>query len=93
MLTQAQIAQFHRDGFIRIPQLFQGTELEALCAAAGEVQNEATEERGEHHAYHTHKDGRKVYYWINYNVGTSIFPILSFSECNIYQHHGIRIRT
>lgn len=62
MLTQEQIAQFHRDGFIRIPQLFQGAELEALRAAAEQVQNEANEGRGEHHAYRTQPDGRKVYY-------------------------------
>ena len=61
MLTQKQIDQFHRDGFLRIPQVFQGVELELLRAAADDVMVEGVGEHGEHHLYED-INGRKTYY-------------------------------
>ena len=47
MLTQEQIDQFHRDGFVRIPGLFAGGELDLLRNAADHVQAEGVARTGD----------------------------------------------
>ena len=61
MLTQEQIDQFHRDGFLRIPGLFAGRELELLRDAADHVQAEGVARTGSDHLYKK-VGGRAVYY-------------------------------
>ena len=62
MLDKEQINRFHRDGFLVIPQLFSGKELELLQQAAQHVQNEGTARLGAGHLYHTHEDGTQTYF-------------------------------
>lgn len=61
MLTQAQIDQFHRDGFLRIPKVFSGDELKLLRAAADQVVSDGVAGVGEHHLYQEVK-GKKTYF-------------------------------
>jgi len=61
MLTQEQIDQYHHDGFLVIPGVFQGEELERLRAAADAVQAEGDAGQGEDHMY-TEIDGVKRYF-------------------------------
>jgi len=61
MLSQEQIDQFHRDGFLIIPGVFQGEELERLRAAADAVQAEGDAGQGDGHQ-HREIDGVKRYY-------------------------------
>ncbi len=49
MLDQAQLDQFHRDGFLRLRQVVGGDELELLRLAADRVQADGLAGRGEHH--------------------------------------------
>ena len=62
MLVQEQIDRFHRDGFLVIPQLFSGKELELLRQAAQRVQQEGGARLGSGHLYHTDGDGAQVYF-------------------------------
>ena len=62
MLVQEQIDRFHRDGFLVIPQLFSGKELELLRQAAQRVQQEGRARLGSGHLYHTHEDGTQTYF-------------------------------
>jgi phytanoyl-CoA hydroxylase len=62
VLNAEQIAQFHRDGFLKIPGLFRGRELDDLRRAADAVVSEAVAGRGKDHAYHQRPDGQKVYF-------------------------------
>ncbi|MDP6449905.1 MAG: phytanoyl-CoA dioxygenase family protein, partial [Lentisphaeria bacterium] len=61
MLTQKQIDEFHRDGFLRIPQVFQGEELALLRAAADDVTAAGIAGQGDDHLYEN-IDGRETYY-------------------------------
>ena len=61
MLTQEQIDQFHRDGFVRIRGLFAGSELDLLRNAADHVQAEGVARTGDDHLYKKIA-GRDVYY-------------------------------
>lgn len=61
MLTQKQIDGFHRDGFLRIPQVFQGEELALLRAAADDVTAAGIARQGDDHVYEN-IDGRETYY-------------------------------
>jgi ectoine hydroxylase-related dioxygenase (phytanoyl-CoA dioxygenase family) len=61
MLTQAQIEEFHRDGFLVLRGLFDADEIEALRAAAAEVQAEAEAGEGEGHSYRE-VDGERRYF-------------------------------
>ena len=62
MLTQRQIDQFHRDGFLKIPQVFVGEELARLRQAASATENEGLAEAGDNHLYHRQADGSKSYF-------------------------------
>ena len=62
MLVQERIDRFHRDGFLVIPQLFSGKELELLRQAAQRVQQEGRARLGSGHLYHTHGDVAEVYF-------------------------------
>lgn len=61
MLSQAQLDQFHREGFLVIRQVFGGDELELLRLAADRVEGDGIAGRGEHHHHHTFASGAKVY--------------------------------
>lgn len=61
MLTQAQLDQFHRDGFAVVPQVVGGAELDLLRLAADRVEADGISGRGEHH-YHTLTGGVQLYF-------------------------------
>ena len=62
MLTQQQIDQFHRDGFLVMRGMFKGKELDELRAAAQRVQEEGAAQKGQDHCY-THVPGKgKTYF-------------------------------
>lgn len=61
MLAQAQIDQFHRDGFLVLRQVFGGDELELLRLAADRVEADGVAGLGQHHCYHTLPGGLKLY--------------------------------
>lgn len=62
MLTQAQIDTFHRDGFLRIPKVFQGAELQALRSATDRVEADGIAGRDSHHIYAPMPDGTRQYF-------------------------------
>ena len=62
MISEEQIAQFHRDGFLVLRAMFQGEELEELRHAADAVQAEGMAGEGEHHMYYDKADGSKTCY-------------------------------
>jgi len=62
MLTPAQIASFHAQGFLRMPGLIQGPELELLRAESARVVDQGVARDGDHHLYHTLADGREAYW-------------------------------
>ena len=62
MLSQEQIDFFHANGFLIMPGLIRGRELEMLQEAADSVVREGVERRGREHRYHTFPDGREVYW-------------------------------
>jgi len=66
MLSEEQIAQFHRDGFLILRGIFQGAELEELRQAADAVQAEGMAGEGEHHLYRDNADGSKTYFRSEY---------------------------
>lgn len=61
MLDQAQIDQFHREGFLLLRQVFGGDELELLRLAADRVQADGLAGRGDHHHYHLLPGGLEIY--------------------------------
>ncbi|MCC7265534.1 MAG: phytanoyl-CoA dioxygenase family protein, partial [Candidatus Latescibacteria bacterium] len=61
MLAQAQLDQFHRDGFAVVRQVVGGDELELLRLAADRVEADGISGRGEHH-YHSLAGGTQLYY-------------------------------
>lgn len=61
MLTEEQIAEFHRDGLLVIRGVFGSAEVRALRRAADEVTEEALAGRGIGHGYRE-VDGRRQYY-------------------------------
>ncbi len=61
MLTQTEIDQFHRDGFLVIRGVLSARELDALRQAVERCQAEGIAGEGQDHKYHVHPDGRKVY--------------------------------
>jgi hypothetical protein len=61
MLDQPAIDQFHRDGFLRWPQVFGGDELELLRLAVDRVQADGMAGRGQHHRYHPLAGGLETY--------------------------------
>jgi len=62
MLTPAQIATFHAQGFLHMPGLIHGPELELLRAESARVVEQGVRTDGDHHLYHTLADGREVYW-------------------------------
>lgn len=86
MLTRAQIDQFHRDGFLKIPGVFQGEELEKLLAAADRVVEEGINEKGENHLYHIQPDGKKEYFrsermWLRDEIFQAVTVNLRLLKC------------
>ncbi|MDA0991122.1 MAG: phytanoyl-CoA dioxygenase family protein [Verrucomicrobia bacterium] len=62
MLTQDQIDQFHRDGFVVVREAIAGAELEALRSAAAQVVQEGIAEIDpDGHRYHQMPDGSRTY--------------------------------
>jgi ectoine hydroxylase-related dioxygenase (phytanoyl-CoA dioxygenase family) len=62
MLTQAQIDSFHRDGFLIMPGVVRGRELEALREESARVIADGVARRGEHHLYSRGADGSDTYW-------------------------------
>lgn len=62
MLTQDQINDFHRDGFLIMRGLIKGRELELLQEAAERVKKEGVSGEGAHHLFHQNEDGSRVYW-------------------------------
>ena len=62
MLTQAQIDQYHRDGFLVLRGMFTGRELQELRAAAQRVQDEGAAKAGKDHLYSDVPGKGKVYF-------------------------------
>jgi ectoine hydroxylase-related dioxygenase (phytanoyl-CoA dioxygenase family) len=62
MLTQAQVDQLHRDGFLVIRNVFGGEELAALRRAADAVVQEGMAGQGQHHLYYDLPGGVKRYF-------------------------------
>ena len=61
MLTQSQIDQFHRDGFVIVRSVLADRELDELLHAVDRCQAEGIAGTGSDHKYHVHPDGKKVY--------------------------------
>ncbi len=62
MLTQQQVDQFHREGFLILRGMFAGKELELLRAAATRVQEEGVANLGADHLYTNIPGKGKVYF-------------------------------
>ncbi|WP_284645614.1 phytanoyl-CoA dioxygenase family protein [Paenibacillus silviterrae] len=61
MLTQEQIEDFHKNGYLIMRGLFKGRELELLQKAADAVQAEGVARTGSDHRYYT-RDGSQTYW-------------------------------
>lgn len=62
MITQEQIDQFHRDGFLALRGIFPGAEIEALRRASEPIIAEGTAFEGAGHNYHKSPDGSRIYW-------------------------------
>lgn len=62
MLTQEQIDYFHENGYLIMPGLIKGKELEMLQRAADVVQEEGIRREGDGHRYYKNKDGSATYW-------------------------------
>jgi hypothetical protein len=62
MLTQAQIDSFHRDGFLVMPGVVRGRELELLREESGRIVADGIARRGDKHLYHRRDDGSETYW-------------------------------
>jgi len=62
MLNQEQIDFFHEHGYLIMPGLIKGRELEMLQRAANQVQKEGVRREGYGHRYYSNKDGSETYW-------------------------------
>lgn len=67
MLHQEQIDFFHANGFLIMPGLVRGHELELLQRAADEVQAQGEAHEGDEHRYVKNRDGTETY-WRSENM-------------------------
>lgn len=62
MLTQQQIDDFHKNGYLIMRGLFKGKELEMLQRAADETQAQGVAREGANHRYYKNRDGSETYW-------------------------------